>query len=125
MDPNLTEPRPPLARYEDIAKMIDHSLLRPELNDEHIAEGCSVAREHQVASVTVRPSDVDLAVRMMEGSGVAVGTVAGFPHGSTTTAAKLYEVRDVLRRGVREVDLVLNIGKLISRQFQFVDTELQ
>ncbi len=115
----------PLTTYLDLAKMIDHSLLRPELGDEQVLEGCRVAREYNVASVTVRPSDVDAAVRWMEGSGVPVGTVAGFPHGSQTTATKLYEARDLIRRGAREVDMVINIGKLISRQFQYIETELK
>jgi len=96
MDPDV---RPPLASYEALAKMIDHSLLRPELSDEQVLEGCRVARQYNVASVTVRPSDVDAVLRWLEGSGVPVGSVAGFPHGSTTTAAKLYEARDLLRRG--------------------------
>jgi deoxyribose-phosphate aldolase len=121
MDSDL---RPPLATYEALAKMIDHSLLRPELTDERVLEGCNVARRYNVASVTVRPSDVDAVLRWMEASGVPVGSVAGFPHGSTTTAAKLHEARDLLRRGAREIDMVLNIGKLISRQFQYVEMEL-
>ena len=125
MDQNQPEARPPLTKYEDLAKMIDHSLLRPELTEEQVAEGCRVARQYQVASVTVRPCDVDFAVRQMEGSGVPVGSVAGFPHGSSTTAAKLYEARDLLRRGARELDMVINISNLLSRQFQHVDTEVQ
>jgi deoxyribose-phosphate aldolase len=125
MDQNQPEARPPLTKYEDLAKMIDHSLLRPELTGEQVAEGCRIARQYQVANVTVRPCDVDFAVRQMEGSGVLVGSVAGFPHGSSTTAAKLYESRDLLRRGAREVDMVINISKLLSRQFQHVDTEVQ
>src|SRR6266850_867612 len=104
MDQNQQDARPPLTRYEDVAKMIDHSLLRPELTEEQVNEGCRIAREYQVASVTVRPCDVDFAVRQMEGSGVPVGSVAGFPHGSSTTATKLYEARDLLRRGARDVD---------------------
>jgi deoxyribose-phosphate aldolase len=124
MDPNHDNVRPPLTTYEGLAKMIDHSMVRPELTDEQVAAGCDLARRYQVASVSVRPCDVDLAVRMLNGSGVAVGTVAGFPHGSTTTAVKLYEIRDVLRRGAKEVDMVLNIARLLSRQFQFVETEL-
>jgi len=110
--------------YLDLAKMIDHSLLRPELSEEQVFEGCRIAREYNVASVTVRPADVDLAVTWMASSGVPVGSVAGFPHGSQTTSAKLYEARDLLRRGAREIDMVLNIGKLISRQFAYVETEL-
>ena len=127
MDQNSAETtgRPPLTTYEGLAKMIDHSLLRPELTDEQIAEGCGVARSYNVASVTVRPCDVDFAVRQMEGSGVLVGSVSGFPHGAMTTAAKLYETRDLLRRGAKEIDMVLNIAKLLSRQFQHVDMEIQ
>jgi deoxyribose-phosphate aldolase len=116
--------RPPLATFEDVSKLIDHALLRPELSDAQVLEGCRVGREYKVASVTVRPCDVDTAVRAMEGSGIGVSAVAGFPHGSATTAAKLYEVRDLLGRGACEVDMVLNIGRLVSRQFEYVEAEL-
>jgi len=120
----MDDVRAPLTTYEQLAKMIDHSLLRPELSEQQVIEGCEIARRYEVATVTVRPCDVDLAVRLMNGSSVPVGTVAGFPHGSSTTAAKLYEARDLLRRGVKEIDMVINIGKLISRQFQYVEAEL-
>ncbi|MEX2260406.1 MAG: deoxyribose-phosphate aldolase [Bryobacteraceae bacterium] len=123
-DPIGAEARPPLTTYEDLAKMIDHSLLRPELSEEQIVDGCDLARSYNTANVTVRPCDVDSAVRRMQGSGIAVGTVVGFPHGSTTTAAKLYEARDLVRRGATEIDAVINIGRLISRQFQDIETEL-
>jgi len=116
--------RPPLATYEQLAKMIDHSLLRPELTEEQVIAGCRLAIRYNVANVTVRPSDADLAVNLMKDSGIPVGSVAGFPHGSSTTPVKLYEARDLLRRGVREIDMVLNIGKLLSRQFQYVESEL-
>src|SRR5262249_43545584 len=125
MDQDQQNARPPLTTYEDLAKMIDHSLLRPELTEEQVAEGCRIARQYQVASVTVRPCDVDFALRLTKDSGVAVGSVAGFPHGTSNTAVKLYETRDLLRRGAREVDMVINISKLLSRQFQHVETELQ
>jgi len=115
----------PLTTYDDLAKMIDHSLLRPELTDEQVIEGCRVARDYNVASVTVRPFDVDLAVRAMEGSDVPVGSVAGFPHGSQNTATKLYETRDLIRRGAREIDMVIAIGKLLSRQFQYAEMEIE
>jgi deoxyribose-phosphate aldolase len=122
MDPNPA--RPPLTTYEGLAKMIDHSLLRPELTEDQVYEGCRIARDYNVATVTVRPSDVDLAAKWMKDSGVPVSTVAGFPHGSQTTAVKVYEARDLLRRGAKEVDMVINIGKLVSRQFQYIETEL-
>ena len=124
MHPTVTEARPPLTTYDSLAKMIDHSLVRPELTDEQVVAGCELAKRYQVASVSVRPCDVDLAVRLLSGSGVAVGSLAGFPHGSSTTGVKLYEIRDVLRRGAKEVDMVLNISRLLSRQFQYVEMEL-
>jgi deoxyribose-phosphate aldolase len=124
MDPNQTETRPPLTSIDQVAKMIDHSLVRPELTDEQVAEGCELALRHNVASVSVRPCDIDLAARMLSGSSVRVGSVSGFPHGDTTTPAKLYETRDLLRRGAREIDMVVNYGKLRSRQFQYVESEL-
>jgi deoxyribose-phosphate aldolase len=124
MEPAIAEVRPPLTTYEALAKMIDHSLVRPELTDDQVVEGCALAKRYQVATVSVRPCDVDQAVRLLDGSGVTVGSISGFPHGSTTTAAKLYETRDLLRRGAKEIDMVINIGKLISRQFQYVEMEL-
>jgi deoxyribose-phosphate aldolase len=124
MEPAVTEARPPLTTYEALAKMIDHSLVRPELTDDQVIEGCALAKCYQVATVSVRPCDVDMAVRLLDGSGVIVGSISGFPHGSTTTAAKLYETRDLLRRGAKEIDMVINIGKLISRHFDYVEMEL-
>ena len=124
MIPNATQTRPPLSRYEDLAGMIDHSLVRPELTDDEVIAGCQLARNYNVVSVSVRPCDVELAVRILAGSTVKVGSVAGFPHGSSTTAVKLYEARDVLRRGAREIYMVLNIARLRSRQFQYIETEL-
>jgi deoxyribose-phosphate aldolase len=120
----MDESRPPLATYEQLAEMIDHSLLRPELSESPVIDGCKLAIEYNVANVTVRPSDADIAVSLMKDTGIPVGSVAGFPHGSQTTPVKLYEARDLLRRGVKEVDMVINIGKLVSRQFQYVESEL-
>jgi deoxyribose-phosphate aldolase len=116
--------RPPLNTYEDLASRIDHSLLRPELTQEEVERGCRLAKELNVACVIVRPSDVDLAVQWMREGGVVVGSVAGFPHGSSTTASKLYEIQDLVRRGAKEIDMVINIGKMLSRCFRDVETEL-
>ena len=114
----------PLTTYEDFARLIDHSLLRPELTDEQVVEGIELATRYRVASVTVRPCDIDLTVRTLQGSSVKAGSVAGFPHGSQNTATKLYEARDLLRRGAREIDMVIAISKLLSREFQHVQMEL-
>jgi deoxyribose-phosphate aldolase len=104
--------------------MIEHSLVRPDLSEDEVAAGCHAAAEYGIAAVQVRPSDIELALRITEGSGVCVASVVGFPHGSSNTATKLYEGRDLLRRGAAELSFVVNIGKLLSRQFQYVETEI-
>ncbi len=114
---------PPAGGYEELAKIIDHTLLDAALTEEEVAEGCALARAYGVASVLVRPSDVELTAGWMESSGVAVGTVVGYPHGSSTTSAKLYELRDLLRRGAREIEAVINLGKIRSRQFSYLEME--
>ena len=118
------EPRPPLAAPQDLARLIAHSLLRPDLSAAQVLEGIQLARRYGVAAVTVRPCDVESAVRHLEGSTVKTAAVAGFPHGSQTTAVKLFETRDLLRRGAQEVAVVIGISRLLSREFQHVQTEL-
>ena len=98
----------------DIAKTIDHSLLRPELDDAFIEDGCRLAAEYDVASVCVRPVDVPRAVSLLDGTDVAVGTVIGFPHGGQPTATKVFEARQALADGARELDMVIQIGALKS-----------
>ena len=97
-----------------IAKTIDHSLLRPELDDAFVEEGCRLAAEYDVASVCVRPVDVARAKAILAGTGVKVGTVIGFPHGSSTTASKVYESHRALADGAVELDMVIDIGALKS-----------
>ena len=97
-----------------LAKTIDHSLLRPELDDDFIADGCRLAAEYDVASVCVRPTDVRRAAELLAGTEVAVGTVIGFPHGSSTTTAKVFEAREALDAGATELDMVIDIGALKS-----------
>jgi deoxyribose-phosphate aldolase len=110
--------------YEDVAKTIDHSLLRPELDDEFITAGCRLAADYQVASVCCRPADVPRAVELLAGTGVAVGTVIGFPHGGTTTGVKVYEAEQMLRAGATELDMVINIGALRSGRDEYVKDEI-
>ena len=97
-----------------IAKTIDHSLLRPELDDAFVEAGCRLAAEYDVASVCVRPVDVRRARANLEGTDVKVGTVIGFPHGSSTTATKVFEARRALDDGAVELDMVIDIGALRS-----------
>jgi deoxyribose-phosphate aldolase len=98
----------------DIAKTIDHSLLRPELDDAFVEAGCRLAAEYDVASVCVRPVDVVRAAGILQGTDVKVGTVIGFPHGSSTTATKVYEAQRALDDGAVELDMVIDIGALKS-----------
>ena len=114
----------PLTTCESLAKLIDHPLVKPELTDEQVIEGLELAKRYNIACASVRPCDIDLAVRTLQGSSVKAGAVCGFPHGSENTATKLYEARDLLRRGAREIDMVIAISKLLSREFQHVQMEL-
>ena len=98
----------------DIAKVIDHSLLRPELDDAFVEDGCELAAEYDVASVCCRPVDVARAASILRGTDVAVGTTVGFPHGNHLTETKLVEARRALDGGAAELDMVLLIGALKS-----------
>ena len=107
-----------------LAKTIDHSLLRPELDDDFIAAGCRLAAKYDVASVCVRPTDVARAAELLAGTDVAVGTVVGFPHGSSTTATKLAEAREALAAGATELDMVIDIGALKSGRDERVGADI-
>ena len=107
-----------------LAKTIDHSLLKPELDDAFVEAGCSLAAEYDVASVCVRPVDVRRAAAILGGTDVAVGTVIGFPHGSSTTATKVFEARDALANGATELDMVIQIGALRSGRDQDVRDDI-
>jgi deoxyribose-phosphate aldolase len=98
----------------DIAKTIDHSLLRPELDDAFVEAGCRLAARYHVASVCVRPADVWRAGRILAGTDVAVGTTIGFPHGNHRTETKVFEAQQALADGATELDMVLQIGALKS-----------
>src|ERR1039458_4762570 len=117
------EPAPP-STYQDLAGIVDYPLVKPDLTNIQVVEGLELAKRYRVACVSVRPCDVDLAVRTLAGSPVRPGSVVGFPHGSQNTATKLYEARDLLRRGAREIDMTIAISALVSREFQHVQTEL-
>jgi deoxyribose-phosphate aldolase len=98
----------------EIAKAIDHSLLRPELDDAFVENGCRLALEYDVASVCVRPADVRRAAAILTGSDVKVGTTIGFPHGNHRTETKVDESRRALADGATELDMVIQIGALKS-----------
>lgn len=114
---NLTE--------RDVAKTIDHSLLRPELDDAFIEDGCRLAAAYDVASVCVRPADVRRAVSLLRDTDVAVGTVIGFPHGGQPTATKVFEARQALDDGATELDMVIQIGALKSGRDTDVEADIR
>ena len=110
--------------YEALATLIDHPLVKPELTDEQVVEGLELAKRYgsrlrQRAALRYRPGRAHAARQQ-----VKPGAVCGFPHGPQNTATKLYETRDLLRRGAREIDMVIAISKLLSREFQHVQMEL-
>jgi deoxyribose-phosphate aldolase len=111
--------------YERVAKTIDHSLLRPELTLDEIREGCTIAARYHVASVCARPADVALCAELLAGTDVAVGTVIGFPHGSNTTATKVFEVSQAIADGATELDMVINIGWLRSGLDEQVEADIR
>ena len=98
----------------DVAKTIDHSLLRPELDDAFVEDGCRLAAEYDVASVCVPPVHVRRAAAILAGTDVRVGTVVGFPHGYTTTATKVDETRQALADGARSSPAVTPMSRPIS-----------
>ena len=110
--------------YGDVAKAIDHSLLKPELDDAFVKAGCKLAAEYDVASVCVRPRDVERASDLLAGTTVAVGTVVGFPHGSSRTETKVFEARLALQNGARELDMVIDIAGLISGDDRHVQEQI-
>lgn len=116
-------PDPTLIR--EIAKMIDHSLLHPTLTDAELREGCAVALRYDVASVCIKPYAVPLAAELLAGSGVLVGTVVGFPAGSSATAVKVAETRQACRDGAVEIDMVVNIGKVLGEEYGYVRDEIK
>lgn len=108
----------------EIAAMIDHSLLRPELTPDDVRAGCELAAARDVFSVCVKPADVKLAAEVLAGTTVRVGTVVGFPHGSSATAVKRYETEHAILDGAVEIDMVVNIGALRGGGDEYVRADI-
>jgi deoxyribose-phosphate aldolase len=109
----------------DIAKMIDHSLLRPELTEEQIIKGCQIAKKYNTATVCCPPSAMALVKKQLAGSDVKPTTVVGFPHGYNKTKTKVFEAKQAIKDGAVELDMVINIGKLKSRDFEYVKNDIR
>ena len=111
--------------YLDMAKMIDHSLLNPTMTDEVLEQGIQIALDYDVASVCIMPYYLKRCAERLKGSNVRASTTIGFPHGGHTTAVKLAEAKRALADGGQELDMVVNISKVLSRDWTYVRADLK
>jgi len=107
-----------------LAHMIDHTLLKPDATQDQIAQLCFEARKHSFASVCVNPAHVRLCAELLKGSGVPICTVIGFPLGATATDVKVFEAQQSIRDGASELDMVINVGALKSRDYELVERDI-
>jgi deoxyribose-phosphate aldolase len=107
-----------------MAHMIDHTLLKPDATQDEIAQLCYEARKYGFASVCVNPANVELCAQLLKGSGIPVCTVVGFPLGATSTETKVFESQQAIREGATEVDMVINVGALKSRDYELVERDI-
>ena len=110
---------------KDLAKMIDHSILQPTHTDEDLIIQCKLARKYDVASVCVKPYAVKAAVQQLSGTTVVVGCVIGFPHGNSSTEVKVFEAEQACHDGATEIDMVINIGKALGGDWDYVENEIK
>ena len=110
--------------YAQIAKMIDHSLLNPTLTSDDLEKGISIARFYDVASACIMPYYLRRCAELLAGSGVKAGTTIGFPHGGHTTAAKVFEAHQAVKDGGVELDMVVNISKVLSGDWDYVRDDI-
>lgn len=109
----------------EIAKMIDHSLLHPTFTDEELKKGCKLAKKYHVASVCIKPYAVKLAADILKDSDVLVGTVIGFPHGNSRIEVKAQEADLACKAGAVELDMVVNVGKVLSEDWDYIEEEIK
>ena len=114
-----------MTTVRELAKMIDHSILQPTHTDDDLKKQCEIAAKYDVASVCVKPYAVKSAVGHLKGSGVEVGCVIGFPHGNSSTDVKVYEAEQACRDGATEIDMVINIGKALGGDWEYVENEIK
>jgi deoxyribose-phosphate aldolase len=115
----------PVIDRPDLAAMMDHTILKPETSTKDIERVCAEAREYRFASVCINPTHVKLAAKLLQGSGVKVCTVIGFPLGANTPFVKAMEVRDAIANGAQEVDMVINIGALKDGNYDLVSQDIK
>jgi deoxyribose-phosphate aldolase len=111
--------------YDELAGMIDHSLLHPTMTDKELEDGCRIAIQYRVASVCIKPYYANRAAELLKGSNVKLGVVVGFPHGNNTTESKRYETELGCKDGAVEIDMVINIGKALSGDWDYVERDIK
>jgi deoxyribose-phosphate aldolase len=111
--------------YEELAGMIDHSLLHPTMTDQELEDGCKQAIHYGVASVCIKPYAVKRAAELLKGTSVLVGAVIGFPHGNSATESKRYETELACRDGAVEIDMVINLGKALGGDWDYVERDIK
>ncbi|MCX6907197.1 MAG: deoxyribose-phosphate aldolase, partial [Verrucomicrobia bacterium] len=111
--------------YKELAGMIDHSLLHPTMTDKDLEDGCKLAAKYGVASVCIKPYAVKRVAELLKGTGVNVGCVIGFPHGNSCTESKRYETELACRDGAVEIDMVVNIGKVLGGDWDYVERDVK
>jgi deoxyribose-phosphate aldolase len=114
-----------MVTVKEIAKMIDHSILHPTFTDNDLEKNCEIAQKYDVATVCVKPYHVRKASGILKGSNVAVCAVIGFPHGNSTIKIKESETLQVINDGATEVDMVVNIGKVVQNDWNYINNELK
>lgn len=109
---------------QDIANTMDHSLLQPQMTKDDIKEGCEMAIKYNTISVCVRPSDIEYAAELLKDTDIIITTVIAFPHGTATTEAKVFETEDAIARGADEIDMVINVGRVKSHDWEYVENDI-
>jgi deoxyribose-phosphate aldolase len=113
-----------MSDIQDLAKMIDHSILHPTMTDEDLIRECEVAKKYDVASVCVKPYAVKQAVKLLKGTDVLVGCVIDFPAGNSSIPVKVFEAEIACKDGAVEIDMVINIGKTLQGDWDYIETEI-
>jgi deoxyribose-phosphate aldolase len=112
-------------KVSELAKMIDHSILHPTFTDYDLKKGCEIAKNYHVASVYVKPYAVKKAAELLKGSDVLVGCVIGFPQGNSAINVKVFETEQAIADGAIEIDMVVNIGKVLSNDWNYIENEIK
>ena len=114
-----------MTKVNELAKMIDHSILHPTMTDEDLIRECAIAKKYDVASVCVKPYMVKQAKELLEGTTVFIGCVIGFPAGNSTIQVKVFETETACKDGAVEIDMVINIGKALQCDWNYIEEEIK